>query len=230
MLAVAFFLTVLYLRIYVDTGLQEWIAYYLAGATVLAIYMFSGIDLKLCERSVEGKVVKPVILDVGGRIIHQEVEFRVSSKSRVLLNLGGAVIPILTSLTSLFMLWNSGLLNVNAWITITLFLTVSYNRLATMIRGKGVGVPLATGVALTVVIAELLSVSGLVSSKALALFTFSSSAIASLLGIDVLNLRRLITYKARRIVLGGLGMLDAVVMIPTISSAMAGLLGLPLMH
>ncbi len=230
MLAVAFFLTVLYLRIYVDIGLQEWIAYYLAGATMLAIYMFSGIDLKLCERSVEGKVVKPVILDVGGRIIHQEVEFRVSSKSRVLLNLGGAVIPILTSLTSLFMLWNSGLLNVDAWITITLFLTVSYNRLATMIRGKGVGVPLATGVALTVVIAELLSVSGLVSSKALALFTFSSSAIASLLGIDVLNLRRLIAYKARRIVLGGLGMLDAVVMIPTISSAMAGLLGLPLMH
>jgi len=230
LLAVALLLTMLYLRIYTALGMRGWAAYYLAGVTMMAAYTLGSIDLKLCERRVEGKVIKPVILNVEGRVIHQEVEFKVSANSKVLLNVGGAVIPILTSIAALTILWRSGALNAEVWSVTTLFLTVAYNRLATMIRGRGVGVPLATGIALTIITAELLNASGLVRGDALTLFTFSSSTVAALVGIDVLNLRRAATYTARKIVLGGLGILDAIVILPTISSAVAGLLGLPVMQ
>ena len=52
--------------------------------------------------------------------------------------------------------------------------------------------------------------------------TFTSSVPAALVGIDIINLRNTAIYKARKVVIGGMGVADAVFLIPVMSSLIVG--------
>lgn len=220
--ALSALLSLFFVSYYSVLGIDVRALPYYAGLTVVLAYALVGRNVMICERYVRERVVKPMVLDVDGELLHQEVDFSISYKSKIMVNVAGVFVPLVFTALGVTVMQFQGTLNLRAWLMLTLFLVVAYNRLTLFIRGKGLGIPIVTGVIVTVLTMLSAVYAGLVEPSSAFMTAFTASVPAALVGIDVINLRNTAIYKAKKVVIGGMGVADAVFLIPVMSSLIVG--------
>ncbi len=222
--AVAMLYLTCYLTLFRCLGIKLLPSIALSVAIVLMASMLEGVEIKVCSKVLRERLLKSVFINVSGKLIEQRINFNVSVNSELLINMAGMLIPLTTSALGLAKLIIDNPLNTFKWLTLTLFLIIAFNRLSLFIKGRGIGVPLVSATLISSLSSLLVSIEHLTYSTTPLLpflYAYTSSSIAAVIGIDVAGLRKLAIYNARKVVMGGLGLADAVSVIPTTSSLLA---------
>ncbi len=133
---------------------------------------------------------------------------------RVVLNLGGAVLPILLSFYFLFLLWQEGF-ELKPVLIATLLMIILSKFLARMVPGRGIVLPFFIPPLSSAVFALILA-PGFAAPTA-----FISGVFGTLIGADILNLRRIKKYGGY-LSIGGAGVFDGIFLVGIASALLAG--------
>jgi len=130
------------------------------------------------------------------------------------INLGGAVIPSLLSLYFLFLVQKQGLGLSSVFIAIFLMTLVSY-RLSRIVPGKGIVLPSLIPPIFSALLALILA------PQFTAPCAFIAGTLGTLIGADLLNLKRIRNYQGFLSV-GGAGVFDGIFLVGVISTLLSG--------
>jgi len=132
----------------------------------------------------------------------------------IAINLGGAIIPILLSFYFLFLTLRSGLPFQPILIAIILMIIIS-KFLARIIPGRGIALPFFIPPLFAVLFALILS------PTFAAPCAFISGVLGTLIGADLLNLRKVQKYSGF-VSIGGAGVFDGIFLVGMVSALLAG--------
>lgn len=136
----------------------------------------------------------------------------------IAINLGGAVIPILLSFYFLFLVWRAGFSLQPILIATILMIIISkfLARITPPFRGKG-------GVSLPTFIPPIFSAifALILTSEFAAPTAFISGVLGTLIGADILNLKRVQKFGGF-VSIGGAGVFDGIFLVGIISALLAG--------
>lgn len=132
----------------------------------------------------------------------------------IAINVGGAVVPILLSFYLLFLSWRVGFDISQIFIAILLMVVIT-KLLAKVIPGKGIVLSIFVPPIFAVVFAFILA-PGFVAPTA-----FISGVLGTLIGADLLNLRRARKFGGF-LSIGGAGVFDGIFLVGIISALLAG--------
>ena len=131
------------------------------------------------------------------------------------INLGGAVIPILISFYFLFLSWKSGF-DLKPILIATVLMIVVSKFLARTVPEKGISLPAFIPPIFSAIFAMILS------PEFSAPCAFVSGTLGTLLGADVLNLRKIRKYGGF-LSIGGAGVFDGIFLVGIVSALLAGI-------
>jgi len=200
---VAFFLTLVFLFIFIQVGLIGYayerigISAHLIFPLLLLSLLGSAINIPVTQIS-GGPVVSQQVVDFFGvRYVIPSIGYR--EQTVIAVNVGGAVVPTLISLYLLFTtgLFVRGLLGV-------VLVSAIVHRLARPVPGVGIAVPLFVPPLLAAFTGLLLAPA---QAPALA---YVAGTMGCLIGADLLNLRRLAGLGAPVASIGGAGTFDGI--------------------
>jgi len=129
-------------------------------------------------------------------------------------NLGGAVIPVILSI---YLIFKSGEF-FNSFLAITL-VTFVVHGMARPVRGVGIVVPTFIPPLITAVVALLLS------RRHVPAVAYVAGSIGTLVGADLLNLKRVIGMGAPIASIGGAGKFDGIFLTGIVAMLLAGIIG-----
>ena len=198
--------------------LSQNIIIYLAALLSVIIFLAGSINIYIKDELFDEEYIKPIVVKVDNTLIYQTIRFQARRLCSILVNLAGAVLPMAVSAIALIiiaMVQFDLLLQV---VLNTFLLTFLYHKLSILIKDKGVGVPIAVSIAVTVILSVSTALCLNLSTLMTFALTFTSSAIALLIGVDLMNLGRVIFFNVRRIIIGGMGPADALLLIPATSA------------
>lgn len=130
------------------------------------------------------------------------------------INLGGAVIPILLSLYFLFLTWQKGF-DLKPILIATVLMVITAKSCARIIPGKGISLPALIPPVFSAIFALILA------PDFAAATAFIAGTLGTLLGADILNLKRIQRYGGF-ISIGGAGVFDGIFLIGIVSALLAG--------
>ena len=193
---------------------------YLASLSSILIFMMSGIDIYIKDELFDEEYVKPIIIKVDKALIYQVVKFQIRRVCSILINLVGAALPLLMSIAAALMI---SLMYPHLLVQLllnTIFLVFLYNKLSILIKDKGIGIPMALTTMLTVILSVSTALYFNLGASAAFLLTLASSTIALLIGVDLMNLGKAALFNVRKIIIGGMGVADALLLVPAMSALM----------
>ncbi len=193
---------------------------YLASLSSILIFMMSGIDIYIKDELFDEEYVKPIIIKVDKALIYQVVKFQIRRVCSILINLVGAALPLLMSIAAALMI---SLMYPHLLVQLllnTIFLVFLYNKLSILIKDKGIGIPMALTTMLTVTLSISTALYFNLGASAAFLLTLASSTIALLIGVDLMNLGKAALFNVRKIIIGGMGVADALLLVPAMSALM----------
>lgn len=200
---VAFFLTLVFLFIFIQVGLIGYayerigISAHLIFPLLLLSLLGSAINIPVTQIS-GGPVVSQQVVDFFGvRYVIPSIGYR--EQTVIAVNVGGAVVP---TLISLYLLFTTGLF-VRGLLGVALVSAIVY-RLARPVPGVGIAVPLFVPPLLAAFTGLLLAPA---QAPALA---YVAGTMGCLIGADLLNLRRLAGLGAPVASIGGAGTFDGI--------------------
>ena len=199
-------------------GLDVHSSYLLSILIVPIFYVLERYNLWIMRKAFVERLNKPIILFLGHRGLYQEVRVKVRTASDIMLNLAGSLLPVLLSFIALYyclFILNVSLLYYSALVA---FLVVVYNRVSRLVKGVGLGIPFISVLMITIFASLSIALEENYSASTASLMTFSASAIAALLGIDLLNIKVATIFKSRYLIIGGMGLTDALLFLPALSS------------
>lgn len=198
----------------------EYTAYLSAALTLLLCYG-DGIRFFLLSKTISGDLLKVIDLSHGNLKALQKIRLRTAQKLRVYVSLSGLLFPITLGLMlGVYVVYQlPG--HLITYLLLLSFLTVVYNRFSVMVFEKGILVSLASSVITTATLALAVGEHYTIDSNTLFMLTYSVSALATLIGVDLLNLRYVTFFKTKSIIVGGYGVRDAIFLIPALSSITA---------
>jgi len=179
------------------------------GVTIfilLAILIGSSINIPLGRQKLV-QVEKPVFFGLfrAPRIKTQGIA----------INLGGAVIPVLISFYFLYLSWRAGFNLGPVLIAIILMIIIS-KFLARIIPGRGIALPFFIPPLFAVLFALILA-PGFTAPCA-----FISGVLGTLIGADLLNLKKVQKISPGFISIGGAGVFDGIFLVGMVSALLAG--------
>ena len=130
------------------------------------------------------------------------------------INLGGAVIPILLSFYFLYLSWQAGF-NLEPVLIATVLMVIISKGLAKIIPSKGISLSALVPPVFAAVFALMLA------PDFPAVCAFVSGVLGTLIGADILNLKKIQKYGGF-ISIGGAGVFDGIFLIGIISALLAG--------
>jgi len=173
------------------------------GTLIFLLSIFgSAINIPLYEM----KSVKPVVERV---VYYFGVPYRVplleEEKTLVTINFGGAIIPITISIYEFLRLILLGRLDV-ALLSIVgvVIISIIIHMFAKPVRGVGIAVPFFIPPLITVIVALILS------RQFAPVVAYISGTIGTLIGADILNLKRIDELEAPVVSIGGAGTFDGI--------------------
>lgn len=198
----------------------EYVTYLPTALTLLLCYG-DKIKLFLFSKTINGDLLKVIDLSYGELRTLQKIRLKTTQKIRVYVNLSGLLFPILLALIFgvYTIYWLPG--HITTYFLLLFFLTITYNRFSVMVFDKGILVSLVSSVVTTVMLVLALGVHYSLDPNTLFMLIYSASALATLVGVDLLNLRYVTFFKAKSIIVGGYGVRDAIFLIPALSSITA---------
>ena len=208
-------LTLAFRAILISLGVDPTQATYYASMYMVVMYLLKGTSFIIGRCVLNDVETKAILVPTdAGRMILQSVVLRNRVNVDVLIDVAGAVAPAaITSYVVIYVVINDPALGFNLMIA-SAILTVITNKLSLVLKGKGLGIPILVSVAAATAI-NLIITGSATYSQLLVATSFAVTYIATLLGVDVLNLRKLARYRVRKVILGGLGPADALVFIPS---------------
>ena len=135
------------------------------------------------------------------------------------INLGGAIIPILLSFYFLYLGWKMGF-NLQPVLIATGLMIIISKLLAKIIPGRGIVLSVFIPPIFAVIFALMLS------PDFTAPCAFISGVLGTLIGADLLNLKRVQEISPGFVSIGGAGVFDGIFLIGVISALLSGFLGL----
>ena len=133
----------------------------------------------------------------------------------IAINLGGAVIPVLLSLYFLYLTWQAGFSLRPILITTILMIAVS-KVLARVIPGRGISIPALIPRIFSAIFAMMFA------SQLAAPCAFISGVLGTLIGADILNLRKVQKYGGFASI-GGAGVFDGIFLVGMVSVLLTGI-------
>lgn len=131
------------------------------------------------------------------------------------INLGGAIIPVLISLYFLYLIWQKGF-NLEP-VLFTIFLMVMISKfLARIIPGRGVVLPFFIPPIFSAIFALMLS------PNFAAPCAFISGVLGTLIGADILNLKKTQELSPGLLSIGGSGVFDGIFLVGIVSALLTG--------
>jgi len=190
-----------------SVGLPAYLSYLLATELAFLSLILSPVNVVLKEINREAIIPEIDVYYVFGIPLYfprLAVRYR---KTLVAINLGGAVIPLSISLLLVFLVYSSSLVLLLLLLFDVLIITLVSNSFAKVVNGVGVVMnPLIAPItsSLTSVIlfythASLIPVSA-----------YISSVLGTLIGADLLNLKKIISASPQMISIGGMGTFDGI--------------------
>lgn len=132
----------------------------------------------------------------------------------IAINLGGAVIPILLSFYFLFLIWRAGF-ELKPVLVATLLMIILSKFLARIIPGRGIALPAFIPPIFSAIFALILA-PGFAAPCA-----FISGVLGTLIGADILNLKRIQKYGGF-LSIGGAGVFDGIFLVGIVSALLVG--------
>jgi len=164
------------------------------------------------------RISSDVAVSTGSEVRFMGWRFRIPGMARanetlIAVNVGGAVIPVLLSL---YLLLSNPAILLPALIATTI-LTVAVNRMARQIQGVGIGVPLF----IPPIIAALAAV--ILTNTYEPVVAYISGTLGTLIGADLLNLKKIAQSGAPVASIGGAGTFDGIFLTGIIAVLLASL-------
>ncbi len=131
------------------------------------------------------------------------------------INLGGAVIPVLISFYFLYLGWRQNLSLEPVLVAIILMIVIA-KFLARIIPGRGIALPFFIPPLFAVLFALILSPSFVAPTA------FISGVLGTLIGADLLNLRKVQKISPGFLSIGGAGVFDGIFLVGMVSALLAG--------
>ena len=200
--------------------LSQDLVVYLASLSSVLVFIVSEVNIYVKDELFDEEHVKAVVIRVDNTLIYQTVKFQVRRVCSILINLVGAALPLLISVVAILAIMLTRLSLLPQLLLNTFFLTFLYNKLSVLIKDKGVGIPIALSTVLTVILSVSTALYFSLDASAAFLLAFASSAIALLVGVDLMNLSKVALFNVRKIIIGGMGVADALLLIPAMSALM----------
>ena len=205
---VIFFISIGYFTTLLKTvGVNPIISYLLAVELALFSLLFSPVNIVIKEINREALVPEMDVIYVFGIPFYLPRVAQRITKTLVAVNVGGAIIPTLLSITLMYLAFKGAVLFL--LLVDLIFLIVICKLFSKVIPG--------VGVVMNPFIAPLFSVliSYMIFYKASYLIPVSayiSSVLGSLIGADLLNLKKIIESNPQIISIGGMGTFDGIFM------------------
>lgn len=198
----------------------EYVTYLSATLTLLLCYG-DKIRFFLLSKTISGDLLKVIDLSHGNLRALQKIKLRTAQKLRIYVSLSGLLFPTTLGLMlGIYVVYQLPK-HLTTYLLLLFFLTVVYNRFSVMVFEKGILVSLASSVITTVMLMLAVGTRYTLDSNTLFMLTYSASALATLAGVDLLNLRYVTFFKTKSIIVGGYGVRDAIFLIPALSSITA---------
>jgi uncharacterized membrane protein len=143
--------------------------------------------------------------------------FQAESETLVSVNVGGALIPTVLSAY----IWTKELVYTPQILIAVIVLAIVVNRLAKPVKGMGIVVPAFVPPLLAAVVALVLSLGDAKLAFSLA---YMSGSLGTLIGADLLNIRKFGELSAKAVSIGGAGTFDGVFMSGLIAVLLVALL------
>lgn len=173
---------------------------------LLAILIGSSINIPLGRQKLV-RVEEPVFF---GLFRHSRIKAQ-----GIAINLGGAVIPVLISFYFLYLGWRAGFNLGPVLIAIILMIIIS-KFLARIIPGRGIALPFFVPPLFAVLFALILS------PNFAAPCAFISGVLGTLIGADLLNLKKVQKISPGFLSIGGAGVFDGIFLVGMVSALLAG--------
>jgi uncharacterized membrane protein len=208
-------LTLAFRAILISLGVDATQATYYASIYMVVMYLLKGTSFVIGRCVLNDVETKAVLIPTEtGNMILQSVVLRNKVNVDVLIDVAGAVIPaITTAYIIVYVMINDPMLGISLLIASGI-LTIITHKLSLILKGRGLGIPILISVATATAI-NLIIVGFTTDSQLLVAISFAVTYMATLLGVDIFNLRKLARYRVRKVILGGLGPADALVFIPS---------------
>jgi len=191
---------------------------YVSAILTLLLCYGDRLRLFLFSKTISGDLLKVIDLSYGKLKTLQKVKLRTTQKLRVYASLSGLLFPVILALVlgiyTVYRIPGS----LTTYFLLLSFLTITYNRFSAMVFEKGILVSLASSIAATVALVLAVGTHYTLDPNTLFMIAYSVSALATLVGVDLLNLRYVSFFKTRSVILGGYGVRDAIFLIPALSS------------
>ncbi len=205
-------------ELFLSLNVKELVSFYMALLFILLMYWVSSWNVFLFSKTFTEDIIKFVDLSVWKVRILQKVKFKVRYTPQVYFNVAGFALPTSLAICLAYIALWEGLITPTLFILSLTFLTLTYNRFSKIVKGNGVLIPIASSIAVTTALMIMLTTYLSLSVSKAFITTYSLSCLASVLGIDFLNLKSIAVYKSRYVVIGGYSLKDALVVIPALSS------------
>jgi len=201
-----------------EVGLSTWASLLLASSLTLLCNILSRYNVFIKNLRLSSRLRKANVINLGNLYVIQGLTLHNKLKVPLELNLGGAALPLALALTaSLHILLNHGIQYLIPLLALSITSAFLVNKVSILIRGVGMAVPIIITSSLVSVVMVAASLLTNLPKSTTLLCTYILSVISILVGVDIVNLSRVALYNIRKVIIGGLGIYDAINIIPALS-------------
>lgn len=201
-----------------EVGLSTWASLLLASSLTLLCNILSRYNVFVKNLRLSSRLRKANLINLGNLYVIQGLTLHNKLKVPLELNLGGAALPLALALTaSLHILLNHGILYLIPLLALSVASAFLVNKVSILIRGVGMAVPIIITSSLVSVVMVTASLLTNLPKSTTLLCTYILSVVSILVGVDIGNLSRVALYNIRKVIIGGLGIYDAINIIPALS-------------
>lgn len=212
-------LVIAYLIIFSNMGLGLYESTFSALLTTLISNILSRFNLPVGSLRLLKELRKASVIKLHRDFLVQSLRFRAVRDITVEFNLGGALIPsIISTLLLTHIAVSYGVISLMTILILIALSALVINRISIVIRGLGLAVPvLMASLLISALCLAVNTVAG--SFKLLSIhYSYLVAYISILLGVDLMNLSKITFYAARKLIIGGLKVYDALSLMPAAST------------
>ena len=172
----------------------------------------------LFSKIISGDLLKVIDLSYGKVRALQKIKLKNTQELRVYANISGLLFPVTLALVlGTYVIYQQPQYLTTYFLLLS-YLTITYNRFSVMVLEKGILISMMSSIITTVMLMLAVGTHYSLDPNTLFVLTYSVSTLATLIGVDLLNLRYVAFFKTKSIIIGGYGVKDAIFLIPAISS------------
>ncbi|MEM4498703.1 MAG: DUF1614 domain-containing protein [Sulfolobales archaeon] len=212
-------LVITYLIVFFNMGLGLYESTFLALLITSISNILSRFNLPVGSLRLLNELRKASVIKLHNDFLVQSLRFRAVRDITVEFNLGGALIPLtISTLLLTHIAVSYGMTSLMTALMLTALSTLIVNRISIVIRGLGLAVPvLMASLLISVLCLAVNTVAG--GFKSLSIhYSYLVAYVSILLGVDLMNLSKITFYAARKLIIGGLKVYDALSLMPATST------------